>query len=96
MHRRLITRGYNLEPYAFNDSLITAFWEVTGFEHADAKLPSAVRLFFSHGLFRKYSSRLANCASFPSIVKWSVICLDTGLASSGCNSCLAYILCLIA
>lgn len=40
MHRRLITRGYNLEPYAFNDSLIAAFWEVTGSEHATLSFPS--------------------------------------------------------
>lgn len=40
MHRRLITRGYNLELYVFNDSLIATFWEVMGFEHTDTILPS--------------------------------------------------------
>lgn len=82
MHRRLITRGYNLEPYAFNDSLIAAFWEVTGFEHADATLPSTRPPFFSHDFFRERPSSTANCTSFPLIVGQPVICHYIGAAFS--------------
>lgn len=58
MHRRLITRGYNLELYVFNDSLIATFWEVMGFEHTDTILPSRSTCHFFFAWFLQRTSVL--------------------------------------
>ena len=44
MHRRLITRGYNhcWNCWAFNDSLIAAFWEVARWHPSPSPLPTFV------------------------------------------------------